>query len=124
MKPEAQFEKDLSFVAPLLGCIYIKIPDTKMINKFNRHNNREEKRPFDAVLVTPNCNYCIECKINYNTLETHQSYNQTNINLINQTFFVFRKRINKKVKYQIEHNSQMLFDTDKIEELIKFMVFL
>ena len=120
-KPEAQFEKDLFDTAMIMGCCYIKIPDTNMINRNNRHQNRELKRPFDGILITPDQNFCIECKINSNSLIRHQESNQNLINFINNSFFVFRKRIRKNsVAYQIEYNHEMVYETSKIENLIKF----
>jgi len=95
MKPEAKLEKELSDIAGYFGCAYIKIPDTKMINAKNRHIHKEEKRPFDGILVTPNNNFCIECKINSGKLLPHQENNGRLIDNINQSFYIIRKRIRK-----------------------------
>lgn len=122
MKPEKEFEKDLKKIAPLFGCLYLKIPDTKMLNANNRYRNREEKRPFDAVLVTPAGNFCIECKVNYNGLKPHQKTTQDKINSINNSFFVFRKIFRKKgIVYRIEQpEKNVIFEMGKIEDLIDF----
>lgn len=101
--PEANFEKELKYVARSMGCMYIKIPDTRMINASNRYMHREEKRPFDSILVTPYGNVCVECKINSAKLSQHQRWYRDKIEKINRLHFVFRKRILKKsVYYQLE----------------------
>ena len=121
MKPEAQFEKELATIAPHFNCRYIKIPDTKMINKSNRKTHREDKRPFDGVLITRSGNACIECKINRINLEEHQALNEIMINKINDSFFRLVKRIRKKsVAYQVYKYETMVFETDKIELLFQF----
>lgn len=122
MKPEKQLEKQIEQIAGYFGCAYFKIPDSKSINRDNRHFHREEKRPFDGILVTPFGNYCIECKINSRKLLTHQSKNERIINEINQSFFVIRKRIRKyNCVYQIEQPERnVVFETGKIEDLFEW----
>jgi len=122
MKPEAQFEHDLSNIAYYFGCYYVKIPDTRMINKQNRHRNREEKRPFDGILITPNRNFCIECKINSGKLLEHQKRNESIINEKNGSFYVLRKRIRKdSSRIQIEQpEKNVVFETENIEEIFTY----
>lgn len=121
MKPEAQFEKDLATYARMINCVYIKIPDTNMLNKTNRHRNREQKRPFDGILVTNHKNYCIECKIDSGHLLPHQESNQQGINKLNGTFYVLRKRRRKKsVAYQIEFNGELVEEFDNILDMIGY----
>ena len=88
--PERDFESELTRIAPLYGCLYIKIPDfiNAPVNKIIAH-----KRPFDAVIITPLQNFCIECKYGYNKLLPHQKDTQDKINKINKSYFVIRKRI-------------------------------
>ena len=120
-KPEASFENDLTRLAPFFGCEYEKIPDTKMINRYNRDMNREKKRPFDGVLVTPNGNFCIEAKVNSNKLMIHQEIIQDEINKVNKSYFVLRKRIGKRrINYQVEQDHNLIFETTEIENLFKF----
>lgn len=123
-KPEAKFESDLFKVASLLKCKYVKIPEVDKSQYLDkRYLNKEAKRPFDAVLITKNGNFCIECKINSNQLMRHQEVNQIKINTINKSFFVFRKRINKlSIKYQIEQDHELIFESSKIEDLIKYFL--
>ena len=123
MKPEAQFERDLAISALLTNCQYIKIPDTKMINAKNRHLNREQKRPFDGILITPKINVCIECKYNYNQLEGHQKDFGRQIEDINGQWCVFRKvKLTHKTVYRVEKSDgKVLFETEKIEEMIKYV---
>jgi len=116
---EAEFEKQLTRIAPLYGCRYFKIPDTKMINKNNRKSNREQKRPFDGILVTESGNYCIECKVDSNTLKPHQKVNLDDINKINGRGFVLRVRNGKQRVYVIECNGKTLVEFGTIDELIK-----
>ena len=91
MKKETAFETELAIACNTLGWTYIKIPDTKMINKQNRHLNREQKRPFDAIISTEAGLVAIECKIDYNKLKEHQFlYGQT-IHEHSGMFYVLRK---------------------------------
>ena len=124
MKHEQQFEKDLAQVAQLLGCFYAKIPDTKMLNAENRYRNREQKRPFDAVIITPNGNFCIEAKYMYGELKDHQKHTQSKINNINGSYYVLRKKMLKiGVVYTVEQpEKKMVFTTQKIEEIINFFM--
>ena len=110
MKPESQFEKDLEYSAPIYGCQYWKIPDViPLRGKITAH-----KRPFDGVMVTPNGNLCVECKIGYIKLKTHQIRSQQITNTINKSFVVLRKIFNKKIKYRIELADE-IWETDDIK---------
>jgi hypothetical protein len=121
MKPEKQFEKDLATYAKMVNCLYVKIPDTNMVDASNRHRNREAKRPFDSILITHNQNYCIECKINSGKLLPHQEANQQAINKMNRSFYVLRKRIRKtSVAYQIEYDNKLVEEYDNIIDLIRY----
>lgn len=91
MKQEAIFEKELLYLCPTLGWRYIKIPDAKMITAKNRNKVREEKRPFDSIISTPEGLIAIECKYNYNKLEAHQYEIGEYITHSNGMFFVLRK---------------------------------
>ena len=88
---EKDFETSIATVSQLMGCKYFKIPDTKMLNAGNRYYNREQKRPFDAVLITPYKTYVIEAKIQYGALKPHQLVNIELSNKINpNTGYVVR----------------------------------
>lgn len=122
MKPEAQFEKDLAYYAPLSGCAYFKIPDPKCINAKTRRYHHEDKRPFDGVLVTPQGNYCVECKINSGKLLAHQDKNQRTINTINDSFIVLRKRIRKSsVMYQVYYYDSLEKEFETIPEMLSWL---
>jgi hypothetical protein len=122
MKQEAEFERELQYVAQTLGCRYIKIPDTRMLNQYNRSQNREQKRPFDGILVTPKGNICVECKINYNQLLTHQERFRNEIAQINGKFIVLRKKFYKNsVEYSAETVSQSV-QYDNLRDLLKFVM--
>lgn len=128
---EKIFEKELSHVAAMHHCAYYKIPDpvvtAQKIKDRKNYMITEEKRPFDGVLVTPNGNYCIECKYNYNSLAPHQKENLERINSINGSAWVLRK-IEKLddtgykriyVKYRKEKNGEVILETDNPMDLIK-----
>lgn len=120
MKPESQFEVNLAVVAPLCGCKYIKIPDTRMINQNNRKTHREDKRPFDAIICTPGWNWCVECKINYTKLKPHQKEMQDRINQINKRFLVLRQ-IFTKVSYYYRIESMFgTYKTTELKDIFKF----
>ena len=117
--PERDFEAELTRIASLYGCLYIKIPDfiNAPINKIIAH-----KRPFDAVIITPLQNFCIECKINYGKQKDHQKLIGDKINLVNRSYFVVRKKIYAKtraIEYSVEQN-KFIFHTTKIEDIFKF----
>ena len=121
MKHESLFEKELSRIAPLFSCRYFKIPDPKNINRANRHSVKEDKRPFDAVLVTQKGCFCIECKYKNGSLLPHQKLNGQEIEKINGHFYVFRKIFYKKrgMIYRIENSEKtVLFESNKIEDLL------
>lgn len=108
--PEANFEQEIQILARKYKSMYIKIPDTKMLNKSNRQFNREHKRPFDGLLITPKGNYCVEFKIDNRKLSPHQADYKKLINMVNGSFFVFRmKRLKKKVIYSIEITGSTVF---------------
>ena len=118
-KPEEQFEKELTRIASLYGCLYIKIPDF-----IHARENRiaAHKRPFDAVIITPLQNFCIECKINYGKQKEHQKLIGDKINSVNRSYFIVRKKIyakTRKIEYRVEQN-EFVFCTTKIEDIFKF----
>ena len=117
--PERDFEAELTRIAPLYGCLYIKIPDfiNAPVNKIIAH-----KRPFDAVIITPLQNFCIECKINYGKQKEHQKLIGDKINAVNRSYFVVRKKIyakTREVEYRVEQN-EFVFVTTKISDIFKF----
>ena len=121
-----KLEKTLNKITPLFNCQYIKIPDvTKktmvMIRKYKRYDLKPKKRPFDAVLVTPNKTFCIEIKIDYDNLKPHQKNWNDKINKINNSFFVIRQKNLKAGKvFIVEHNGQNIYSTNKLEQIILF----
>ncbi len=121
MKPEQILERDLADAARYFGCLYIKIPDTHMINAKNRMRNREDKRPFDGILLTPTQNWCIECKIDYAPLKPHQDLTRKLINDFNQTYIIIRKiRRKSGTIYQCQH-MEFKLEFKKIEGLLNWI---
>jgi hypothetical protein len=120
-KPEEQFKKDLAQVMAFKGVTYINIPDTKMLNKHNRALNREEKRPFDGLLIGSNGILCIEFKFGYNNLELHQEATGKEIEHLNGMYVVLRK-IRRTIKgtlidlYRAEDtNKKQLFQFEELD---------
>jgi len=117
--PERDFEAELTRIASLYGCLYIKIPDfiNAPVNKIIAH-----KRPFDAVIITPLQNFCIECKINYGKQKDHQKLTGDKINSVNRSYFIVRKKIYAKtraIEYSVEQGT-FIFHTTKISDIFKF----
>ncbi len=121
MKKEAEFERELQYVAQSLGCRYIKIPDTRMLNKYNRSQNREQKRPFDGILVMPGGNICVECKINYNKLLPHQERHMQEISYLNGCFVVLRKKFYKKSVEYVAETAVKSRQFGTLRELIEYL---
>jgi len=125
MKPEEQFEKVLTEYTPLFNCEYIKIPDPikakgNMIKTRKGYTMIAEKRPFDGILVTPNFNWCIECKYNYNPLKKHQKDYKKKVERVNEGYLVLRKKENKKTVYRVEWLGKKQ-DFEGIPEMIEFI---
>ena len=125
MKPEEQFEKNLTDYAPLFNCEYIKIPDPikakgNMIRKGKGYTMIAHKRPFDGILVTPSFNWCIECKYNYNPLKTHQKEYKGKVERVNEGYLILRKIVNKKTVFRIEWLEKKQ-DFYSIPEMIEFI---
>ena len=117
--PERDFEAELTRIASLYGCLYIKIPD---FIHARENSIIAHKRPFDAVIITPLQNFCIECKYGYGKLKDHQKLIGDKINLVNRSYFVVRKKIYVKtraIEYRIEQN-EFVFCTSKIDDIFKF----
>ena len=118
-KPETIFRDLLREIAPLYGCELIAIPDFIHAkgNKIVAH-----KRPCDDLLITSHGNYMIEAKYGNNPLLPHQLATQSNVNGINGSFYVLRKKVLKKgTFYTVEQPEKVvLFKTQKIEELFEY----
>lgn len=132
--PERAFEAELAHVAAVNKCAYYKIPDPIITKKKTQDRKNyiftEQKRPFDGILVTPQGNYCVECKYNYTQLSQHQKDNLYHINSINGTGIVLRKieKIDKTgyrreyVKYRIEVDGETIHETDNPSDMIKHII--
>lgn len=122
---EREFEKLFKEIAPAFNMLYIKIPDVlpidrngKVIKSGQIHISR--KRFADGVLITVNGNYIIEFKYQYGELKPHQGKAEKDINEINNSYYIVRKRILKKgLVYSIEQGENV-FKTDSMENLFKF----
>ena len=125
---EKIFEKEVANAALLKKMRYYKIPDTHMVNKYNRNSHYEEKRPFDGVLVTRFGNALIECKYGNNKLLPHQEDNKQEIDKINQTFFVLTKKYTKTKgwHYIVQHiNDKWIFnDIIKMVRHVEYLMFI
>jgi hypothetical protein len=106
MSKEKAFEAELRLQAYTIGWNYIKIPDTKMLNSNNRHKNREQKRPFDAIISAPRGLLAVECKFQYNQLEPHQRDLGAIIENTNGMFVVLRRVEAKTTGYYVAEDTE------------------
>ena len=130
--PEKVFEKELFFVSGLNRCLYLKIPDVSPTKEKVKDRKNfmftEQKRPFDAVLITPGITYCIECKYGYAPLKEHQKLNLERINSISPGTGIVLRKIERLedngirriyVKYRKELDGEVILETDDPQKLIK-----
>lgn len=131
---ERDFEKEFERICPLFKTRYYKIPDVLPIDKDGNviksgqiHISR--KLPFDGNLITPSQNYCLEFKYQNNQLADHQIKTMIEINKINMSYYVVRKKVLKKgTFYTIEQGNPYSvspiphceFKTKQIEDLFLF----
>ena len=98
-KGEFVFEQELATVASVMKCKYVKVPDAiktkdSLIKKRGGgYTMAEDTRPCDGILVTPSGNYLIECKYNYGQLKPHQKRMSDDINRVNGSYYILRKKI-------------------------------
>ena len=121
---EKAFERYFAQLCATQGCVYMKIGDiiptkARIALMKQRGYSDEAKKPFDGILVTPNGNYCIEMKYNYNSLEQHQADNQSRINKINGSFFVIR---NRGDFYYLEQNGKPFDKTNNLLDIINLLI--
>jgi len=119
---ESEFEGNFAFLATVFNMRYIKIPDVVPIKRAG-FIPIAKKRPFDGVLITSHGNYLIECKINYGQQKEHQKLWEEEINKINNTYYLIRKKVyakTRKVEYVVEQNGDKIFKTENIERLFYF----
>ena len=117
MKPESIFEKNIETVASLCGCYYIKIPDVIPTKKYVP---KAHKRPFDGIIITPDWNWLIECKIGYAKLKHHQKSWQDKINQTNGKFLVLRKIDTKDGHYYRIESNFGTWKTNEIKDIFEF----
>jgi len=119
--PERDFEAELTRIASLYGCLYLKIPDVVPIKR-GGFMPVAHKRFCDGVLVTPQKNYLIEAKVGYNALLPHQLATQSKVNAINGSCYALRKKdLKNGTIYTVEQPEKVVkFKTDKIEKLFAF----
>lgn len=120
---EKDFERNIANVAVLMKCKYFKIPDTKMINKNNRGFHKEQKRPFDGILVTPNGIIIIEAKIGSVALKPHQLDNIELTNKIKPNSAYVVRKFDKYIRIDY-HNKGEVTKTkvNNEKELIDFFL--
>ena len=119
---EADFEGNFAILATVFNMRYIKIPDVVPIKRAG-FIPVAKKRPFDGVLVTSRGNYLVEFKINYGQQKEHQKLWEKEINEINNSYYLIRKKIyvkNRRIEYTVEQNKEKIFITEKIEDLFEF----
>ena len=124
LKPEAQLVELLVKTAPLLHCQYIVIPDMIPTRDRIRANMPEHRKPFDGVLVTFKGCYAIECKANYNKQMPHQERIEKAMNSVcYSAYYVVKMIVNKtRAKYQIIQEATVHFETDRIEEVLRWFM--
>jgi len=98
---ETDFEKVFAHNAGYFNMRYYKITDQKYINAGNRRFHKEEKRPFDGVMVTDIKTYCIEFKIGSAAAKEHQIKNLCDINLINPNTGLIIRRFDTYIRVDI-----------------------
>jgi hypothetical protein len=118
MKHEERFKAMLSVSLRKYRAFWVNIPDTKMITKENRSYHREDKRPFDGVIIAPNFVLCVELKYMYNGLKEHQLQMGRDIEDTNNMYVVLRMVENKQwTAYRAETtDKQILFESDDIAD--------
>ena len=118
---ESEFCKLFADTASLLKCKVVDIPDTKMINANNRHFNKEKRRPFDFILVTPTEKFFIEAKVAYRKQKDHQIATE---NWLGSDYYVIRRRKTKKrgAIYSVEQKQIQIYETQDISGLVKYFI--
>ncbi len=123
-KKHNRFFNDLSKAASLLKCRLIGIPDERVtpesLKRWKDPYKRPKRRPFDCLLVTPSGNYCLELKVNNDSQSFHQKTTEHNINRINKSYYVVRKREGFPSTYSLHQPGKWLPKTTKIEEIIQY----
>jgi len=136
-KGEAIFENDLARSAKFFKCRYVKIPDaiktrdSLIKKKGGGHGMIEAPRPCDGVLSTVKGNFLVELKFDDGRLKEHQAALSNEINRINGSFYVLRKRLNRRRKnpltkpiYSVEkledNKLKIMLKSEKIEDLYQF----
>lgn len=120
--PEPIFVKDFTQVAEYQGYRVFIIPDPMGITEDNRFYNREKKRPFDFVLITPNRVYCIEAKYQYGKQLDHQAETERKMRQVNPgAYYLIRKKMNTqktKVTYTVEQAGIIIFTCSDLLDLV------
>ena len=125
--PEKAFEKDLARIAPLFHCQYIKIKDTRSINKDNRGSkyeratHREVKRICDAIIITKKANWFCECKMESGKLLKHQEALRIKAFEYNGLFVVLRKQKRKDGWTYRVITKWGIWKTTQIEDIFKLL---
>ena len=96
LKPEAQFSSDFGIACSKLKCSWTVIPDTKMINKSNRHHHKELKRPCDGVFNSETATRMLELKANTGRPLPHQIMNCVYEDQIRNNSYLFIKKLDRK----------------------------
>jgi hypothetical protein len=118
-KHESKFATAFVNVATVYGCHVDIIPDVIPLKRYGRIV--AHKRPYDAVLVTPDHVYCIEFKYQFGKLKLHQHNTGKRINKINQCYYVVRKKVSTKLvtTYQIENiHKLIIFKSHSLADII------
>lgn len=120
MKNEERFKGMLAIALKKHRATWVNIPDTKMINARNRHLNREDKRPFDGVIIAPMFVLCVELKFGYNQLEDHQKATGRAIEDTNNMYVVLRMvERPKHLSFRAENtDKETLFESDELNDFV------
>ena len=118
-KGEKEFALAFQHLASLMNCRSEFIPDVIPLKRYGKII--AHRRPFDAVLYTPDKVYSIEFKYQYGKLKDHQRQTGKAINDIILSYYVIRKKVNSKLHtiYTIENvNGDNLFQTNDLQNII------
>ena len=105
----------------LFRCRLIDVPDPVPTSRL-RTENREKRRPFDCVLITPNRCFCLELKFGYNKQMPHQKVTESIIAEVNPIAYwvVTKRHMTKKTVYIISQNEKEVTRLNRIDSVVKF----
>ena len=119
-KPETEFVKEFRLVAKKRNMIVAVIPDPK------GNYDHQAYRPFDFVLITSKHTFCIEAKVENNTLTPNEKGVAGAIELVNPlSYWIIRKRetVKRGILYSVEKfrkgKKEVIMESGEIMHLVK-----